>query len=163
MSANETYAIHPVGHVRAGDDGFRLEIDEPYRDALLGLEDFSHVVVLWWAHELDNDEARAVTVCDQPYRNAPEKLGIFATRSPLRPNPVVVTPAWIAGIDRETGVVAIPFIDAEDGTPILDLKPYHPCADRIRDVEVPAWCDHWPKWVEDNADFDWAAEFVNAQ
>ena len=66
-------------------------------------------------------------------------------------------------IDYERGVIHIPYIDAEDGTPILDIKPYHPCSDRVRDVTVPEWCGHWPKWYEDSASFDWAAEFVNAR
>jgi tRNA (Thr-GGU) A37 N-methylase len=51
----------------------------------------------------------------------------------------------------------------EDGTPILDLKPYQPAADRIRDVTVPAWCAHWPQWYEDSAIFDWEGEFVSAR
>lgn len=155
--------LSPIGYVRADADGFRLAIEEPYRSALHGLEGFSHLIVVWWCHLLDNDEYRSITQCDQPYKTAPATLGIFATRSPVRPNPIAISPTAVLEIDAAQGMIYIPYIDAEDATPILDLKPYHPTIDRIRDVRVPAWCSHWPQWYEDSATFDWEAEFVNAQ
>jgi tRNA (Thr-GGU) A37 N-methylase len=66
-------------------------------------------------------------------------------------------------VDLENGLVIVPWIDAEDGTPILDIKPYHPSSDRVRDVRMPEWCAHWPQSLEDSAAFDWEAEFVNAR
>ena len=161
--SQQTFSISPIGYVRASADGFCLEINPEYRAALKGLEGFSYVDVIWWAHLLDNEQCRAVVECDQPYKKAPAKLGIFATRSPVRPNPVAVTPAAVLSIDYERGMIYIPYIDAEDGTPLIDLKPYHPCTDRVREVSVPEWCRHWPQWVEDSATVDWAAEFVNAR
>jgi tRNA-Thr(GGU) m(6)t(6)A37 methyltransferase TsaA len=154
--------LKPIGHVHATEDGFQLEIEPAYRSALEGLEGFSHVVVVWWCHLLDDEQYRSMTTCEQPYQGAPATLGIFATRSPARPNPIAITPVPVLGIDAERGMISIPFIDAEDGSPVLDLKPYHPATDRIREVQVPAWCRHWPQWYEDSATFDWAAEFVNA-
>lgn len=157
------FKVTPIGHVRAGAEGCYLEIAQPFIPALSGLQGFSHIQVLWWCHLLDDPEARSIMECDQPYRNAPPRLGIFATRSPLRPNPIALTAVNVLGIDEQGGRIHIPYIDAEDGTPILDLKPYHPSVDRIRDVSVPAWCRHWPQWHEDSANFDWEAEFVNAR
>ncbi len=159
----QEFNLKPIGVVRAGTDGFRLEIEKEYRPALKGLEGFSHLDVLWWCHRLDNPECRQMVRCKQPYKNSPAQLGIFATRSPVRPNPIALTAVALLGIDQKQGVVRIPYIDAEDGTPILDIKPYHPCTDRVRDVTVPDWCRHWPRWYEDSANFDWAAEFVNAR
>jgi tRNA (Thr-GGU) A37 N-methylase len=69
----------------------------------------------------------------------------------------------VISVDVEKGLVIVPWIDAEDGTPILDIKPYHPSSDRIRDVTMPKWCQHWPQWYEDSGEFDWSAEFVNAR
>ena len=46
---------------------------------------------------------------------------------------------------------------------MLDIKPYHPAVDRIREVGVPAWCAGWPEWYEDSMTFDWGAVFENAQ
>jgi tRNA (Thr-GGU) A37 N-methylase len=53
-----------------------------------------------------------------------------------------LTAVVVQEIDYERGVIHTPYIDAEAGTPILDIKPYHPSVDRIRDVAVPAWCAH---------------------
>ena len=158
-----TYNVSPIGYVQAQNGSFALKIDQKYIPALQELGGFSHVNVFWWGHLYDTEEGRGLLQCEQPYKNAPATIGVFATRSSLRPNPIAVTPTTILTIDYENGVIQIPFIDAEDGTPILDLKPYHPCVDRIRDVSVPEWCSHWPQWYEDSAHFDWASEFVNAQ
>jgi len=162
MSEKE-YKLLPIGRVKAGPDGFALEIAPEYRAALLGLDGFSHIQVLWWSHYLDTPEYRSVLEAEQPYKNAPARLGIFATRSPLRPNPICLSVAPVLSVDTENGLVIVPWIDAEDGTPILDIKPYHPSSDRIRDLRLPEWCQHWPRWYEDSAEFDWEAEFVNAQ
>ncbi len=162
MSKKE-YKLSPVGQVQAGSDGFVLKIEPQYRPALQGLAEFGHITVMWWSHYLDTAEHRGVVVSEQPYKNAPAQLGIFATRSPLRPNPICLSTVAVLSVDVEKGLVVVPWIDAEDGTPILDIKPYHPSADRIREIHMPEWCRHWPQWYEDSAEFDWSAEFVNAR
>ena len=161
--SDQRYDLAPIGSVIAGEDGFALAVDEPFRPALSGLEGFSHINVLFWCHGVDTPEYRAITTTERPYRDAPEQLGIFATRSPLRPNPIALTPVPVIAIDINEGIVRIPYIDAEPGSPILDIKPYHPAVDRIRDVSVPDWCAGWPLWYEDSATFDWSAVFENAQ
>ena len=80
----------------------------------------------------------------------------------MRPNPICISTVSVLGVDIDKGLIVIPWMDAEDDTPILDIKPYHPSMDRIRDVLMPGWCSHWPQWYEDSAEFDWSAEFVNA-
>jgi tRNA-Thr(GGU) m(6)t(6)A37 methyltransferase TsaA len=160
---SEAFTVSPIGYVRRGEGECYLEIHKDYRPALKGLEGFSHVNVLWWGHLCDDTESRSAVECEQPYKRSPAVLGVFATRSPLRPNPIALTAAAILKIDYGCGMIHIPYIDAEDGTPIIDLKPYHPSVDRIRDVSVPEWCSHWPKWHDHSASFDWASEFVNAQ
>ncbi len=135
-----------------------LRIDEAFRPALEGLVGFGHVVVVFWCHLADTNEFRGLLTCERPYTKGPDRLGIFATRSPARPNPIGITAVPVLEIDVAEGTVRIPFIDAEDGTPILDLKPYQPSLDRIRNVRTPDWCAHWPQWSEDSGTFDWAAE-----
>jgi tRNA (adenine37-N6)-methyltransferase len=157
------FKLTQIGTVHARENGFALEIFPEYLAALNGLDEFSHINVLWWFHLLDGPHYRAVTECPQPYRYAPEMLGVFATRSPVRPNPLALSVAPILGIDREKGLIHVAFIDAEEGTPILDIKPYTPCVDRVREARVPGWSAHWPQCYEDSAEFDWAAEFVNAR
>lgn len=155
--------LRTIGVVRATTEGFHAEIEPQYRAGLDGLEGFGYINVLFWCHHLDSPEPRSLLTCPKPYRTAPENLGVFATRSPARPNPLALTVCGVIGVDRERGRIDLAFIDAEDGSPIVDIKPYHPATDRVRDVTVPEWSAHWPKWYEDNATFDWAAEFVNAR
>lgn len=153
------YELRPIGWVHACDGAFALQLDEPFRPALEGLEGFSHAVVVFWCHLADTEAYRGVVTCERPYTQGPDRIGTFATRSPVRPNPIGITPVPLIRIDAREGVVHVPFIDAEDGTPVLDIKPYHPSLDRVRDARVPSWCNHWPQWSEDSATFDWAAEF----
>lgn len=160
---SDRFELQPIGRVEAGADGFAIVIDEPYREALVGLEGFSHLNVLWWFHLLDAPQYRSVLVTERPYRDAPDRLGTFATRSPVRPNPLALSPVPVLGLDVAQGRIAIPFIDAEAGTPVLDIKPYHPAVDRIREVGVPEWCAGWPEWYEDSMTFDWGAVFENAR
>jgi tRNA (Thr-GGU) A37 N-methylase len=62
-------------------------------------------------------------------------------------------------IDAERGEIRVPYIDAEEGSPVVDLKPYHPSEDRVKEVAVPGWCSSWPQWLEDSAAFDWERVF----
>lgn len=155
--------LNPIGTIHVGAEGFALDIDEPYRLALTELEGFSHVNVLWWADQVDDPMLREITIAERPYRNAPAAIGIFATRSPVRPNPIALTSAEILSIDIDRGLVRIAYIDAEEGSPVLDLKPYLPATDRIRNATYPDWAASWPQWYEDSATFDWGTVFENAQ
>jgi tRNA-Thr(GGU) m(6)t(6)A37 methyltransferase TsaA len=161
--SEDRFTVASIGRVRVDEDGFALVISEPYRPALLELDGFSHLNVLWWCHLLDDTMFREMTIAERPYRNAPTEIGIFATRSPARPNPIGLTAVPVISIDVASGVLRVPYIDAEDGTPILDIKPYHPAVDRIRDVRTPGWCASWPEWYEDSVTFDWGSVFENAQ
>ncbi len=147
-----TYQVRPIGHIRQSEGMFRLEILEPYRPALKGLGEFSHVIVIWWADQHDNAVDRAIMQTDLPYAPG-TTAGMFACRSQIRPNPIAITTMLMLDVDETNGVVILPWIDANDGTPILDLKPYMPISDRIRDVSAASWLTGWPMWMEDAADF----------
>ncbi len=144
-SEAETFEILPVGTVRRGDGGASLHISDAYIPALKNLEHFSHVRVLWWFHRFQDDRFRRATHNTPPYENAPV-TGVFASRSPVRPNPIGLTTARIVGVDHERGIVEIAGIDAFDKTPIVDLKPYIPASDRVKHFRVPQWIAHWPVW-----------------
>ncbi len=161
MSSN-SYSISPVGTVIARDGNFSIQLEPQYIPAILGLDGFSHLNIIWWSHYLDQPEPRAQLTAPQPYKNSPATLGIFATRSPMRPNPICVSVAQVISVDENEGTIQLAWIDAEDGTPVLDIKPYLPCCDRVRRVSTPSWNSHWPDCYEESGDFDWAAEFVNA-
>ncbi len=156
----QEFIVTPVGHVRTDRGQYVIEILGQYRPALAGLEGFGHIHVLWWADRADTPEQRGCTVCSKPYTRGPDTVGIFATRSPQHPNPVAVTTVAVLSVDRDRGIIRVPYLDADDGTPVIDIKPYHPSTERVRDVVVPVWCSHWPQWCEDSGSFDWEKEFT---
>jgi tRNA-Thr(GGU) m(6)t(6)A37 methyltransferase TsaA len=147
------YEVYPVGYVRRNGERVHLEILQPYVPALKELDGFGHVQVFFWFSQFDDAHYRAITHCEPPYE-AP-MLGMFACRSPVRPNPIGLTTAKLLGIDHDVGVVEIENIDAFDGTPVLDLKPYIPICDRVQSVQVPEWASEWPEWMpEDGLDLE---------
>ncbi|GAK51287.1 hypothetical protein U14_02530 [Candidatus Moduliflexus flocculans] len=158
---NTTFTLQQIGTIQQEDDMSYIQFTPTYRGAALReLEYFSHAHVVWWCHFLDTPEHRAITECEHPYTKGPEKIGVFATRSPRRPNPIAITVAPVVKIDHEAGRMYLAFIDAAPGSPVVDVKPYHPL-DRVRKASVPEWCRHWPEWYEDCATFDWVAEIPN--
>ena len=138
--------VFPIGYVKRENGKTYLELLEPYVPALKELERFSHVQVFWWFSEFDDDMYRGVMQSDHSPYDAPT-LGVFACRSPVRPNPIALTTAEIRDVDHAKGVVEIVNIEAFDGTPVLDLKPYIPSADRVKEVRVPEWAVDWPEWL----------------
>ena len=156
MNANQKthYQLHPIGTVRAveGEGRYTIEIEEKFRPGLKKLDEFSHALIFWWADQMDKPESRQTLTTVLPYAPGLE-AGVFACRSEYRPNPIAVTTMFILDIDLENGVVTLPWIDAYDGTPVIDLKPYIPISDRIRDYQVADWASDWPEWMEDAAGY----------
>lgn len=140
--------IAPIGEVGTDADGRYLAIAPAYRAALRGLADFGHVYAIWWAARYDVPEAREVLVAPLPYADGRE-VGVFACRAPVRPNLVMMSLCAITSVDEETGVVRVGDIDAFDGTPLLDLKPYYGCTDRVREPREPAYLVGWDEWFSD--------------
>ncbi|MDH6365419.1 tRNA-Thr(GGU) m(6)t(6)A37 methyltransferase TsaA [Enterococcus sp. PF1-24] len=151
--------IQAIATVLKNEGQATIVLDEKYRQALLGLAGFSHLQMIWWAHEFDEPEMREITVMPAPYKKGPAEMGIFATRSPIRPNLLALSTVQVEAIDFDKGRLTVSGCDAHEGTPVLDLKPYTPSEDRIENPVVPEWCSHWPKSVETTGDFDWASEF----
>ena len=140
--------LKPIGQVCRLGDKTVLEVAEPYRPALRQLDQFSHIIVLWWATKSDNDEYRNIMQVRPPY--AEDKLtGIFATRAEYRPNPIGMSTCKVKAVDEANGIVEIYNIDAFDETPIVDIKGYFPVCDRVETVHIPAWLDGWGEWMPD--------------
>jgi tRNA-Thr(GGU) m(6)t(6)A37 methyltransferase TsaA len=124
---------------------------------LTHLAGFSHLQIVWWAHLADSTQDRDTLIVEKPFKKGPEQLGLFSTRAPARPNPIMISTVQVRDIDSEKGFIQVPVIDAVDGTPVLDIKPYFPM-ERVKDPQVPAWCRHWPRWQEETMTFDWRDE-----
>lgn len=151
--------FNPIGKVKIENGRYFIELDEKFFEATLGLDEYSHIQVVWWFNLYDNEESRKTFVMDKPYKNGPEKVGILATRSPIRPNPIAISACALLALEKEIHRLEVAYIDAEDSTPILDIKPYEPSVDKVRDVEMPDWCKHWPNFLEESAEFEWSREF----
>lgn len=155
----ENFRILPIGIVKKDDNQFHLDISKPFASGLENLQGFSHLFVLWWAHLNEPfRKARHLSVT-KLFKRGPERMGVFSTRHPQRPNPIMISTIKVLSIDMENGIISTPFIDAEPGSPILDLKPYYPM-DRVQTCETPDWCRHWPQWQEETISFNWKNEIV---
>jgi tRNA (adenine37-N6)-methyltransferase len=108
-----------------------IEIEAPYRPGLEGLAGTSHLAVLSWL----NFAPRNLIV--QNPRHATEPKGVFALRSPARPNPIGLHVVRPLSIDMEAGLIAIDGIDVLDGTPLVDIKPYFASIDAFPDALPP--------------------------
>lgn len=105
-------------------------IDPPYRPGLRGLEGVSHVVVLTWLHHSPRN-----LIVQKP-RHAAEAKGVFALRSPVRPNPVGLHVARLLSLDLQKGELELEAVDALDETPVIDLKPYFASVDAVPEATV---------------------------
>lgn len=131
------FTVYPIGRVEKADGRTRIVVDKKYQAGLLGLEEWSHVQVLWWFDKNDTPEKRSILqVHPRGDKNNP-LTGVFACRAPVRPNLIGLTLCKILRV--EGNVVEIEDIDAFDGTPVLDLKPFAPGVDTTKDVRVPKW------------------------
>jgi tRNA-Thr(GGU) m(6)t(6)A37 methyltransferase TsaA len=113
----------------------RIVFREEYSEALEGVEEFSHLFVLFWLHRMSDEKKRIMKVRPRGRSDMP-LLGIFATRTPHRPNPIGLTRVKLLKV--EGNVTTVQGLDAFDGTPVLDIKPFD-IWDTTEDFKVPAW------------------------
>jgi tRNA-Thr(GGU) m(6)t(6)A37 methyltransferase TsaA len=144
MSSSSKIILEPVGFVQTEAVGnevrdknvvSRIVFREEYTDALEGVEEFSHLFVLFWLHEMSDEDRRTMKVRPRGRKDMP-LLGIFATRTPHRPNPIGLTRVKLLKI--EGNVITVQGLDAYDGTPVLDIKPFDSW-DTTEDFKVPKW------------------------
>ena len=98
-----------------------LVINPELQGILDGLEDFSHAVVLYWPHLLPPQGRSLTKVHPMGLKRFP-LVGVFATCSPARPNPILITTVRI--IDKKENILTVQGLEAVDGSPIIDIKPY---------------------------------------
>ena len=131
-----------IGVVESSGELSRVKIFPEFCVGLQGLNNFSHITILYWFHLRDNEEERrTLQVVPRRHLGAPQ-VGVFASRSPSRPNPLGLCVVELVKIQDCTLVVR--GLDALEGSPIIDIKPYIPRADSISDARVPEWTFHGP-------------------
>ena len=113
-----------------------LVIDSSLAGILDGLEDFSHLLVLYWAHRVP-PEGRSIIKAHPMGRKDLPLVGIFATCSPARPNTILATVVRL--LEHKENVLKVEGLDALDGSPIVDIKPYHSSYYARDDVEEADW------------------------
>ncbi len=136
-----TAELRFIGLVEKIADGEgTIRLFPQFCSGLKRIEAFSHIIVLYWAH-LRDDQKERNTLLVFPKRHAIKtETGVFACRSPSRPNPVGFCVVELVKV--EDCVLKVKGIDAYEGTPIIDIKPYIPRADSIHDAKVPKWTAH---------------------
>jgi tRNA-Thr(GGU) m(6)t(6)A37 methyltransferase TsaA len=138
--------LKPIGVVRNevkqpirhgwGEIVSEIVVDSDLTEALDNLDEFSHLIVLYWMHELPAGRQLPLKVHPMGKSELP-LVGRFATRSPSRPNPV--GQATVELLERRANILKVKGLDAIDGTPVIDIKPYLPGYDSANDARVPLW------------------------
>lgn len=153
-----TIQVNSIGSIHSENGTFYIKVNDEYKNGLINIDGFSHLQIVWWGNLFDAPEQRNQLTTEKPYKTSPKNLGVFATRSQFRPNPILITTVFVEKLDFENGRIYTPYIDAENNTPLLDIKPYH-LYERVENCNVPQWCNHWPSSYENSANFDWENEF----
>lgn len=160
------FIVHPVGFVKndikepflkSGDEGIRMQ--GPLKDMINGIhkvkkglseiiithgqteildevEKYSHIIVLYWAHKVPANSRSLTKIHPMGRKDIPLK-GIFATCSPARPNPILITVARLCEV--KDNVLTVAGLDAIDGSPVLDIKPYVGEQFPHEDVVIADW------------------------
>ena len=132
-----SFTVHAIGQVQKKDGRTLIVLDKKYEKGLLGLEQWSHVQVIWWFDKNDTPQKRSILQV-HPRGDAKNPLtGVFACRAPVRPNLIGLSLCKVEAV--KNNVVEVDKIDAFDGTAVLDLKPYARGQDSAEQVKVPDW------------------------
>lgn len=115
-----------------------VEINKDYSEGLFSIDQFSHIIVIYWLHRSQKFNSSLCKVHPKGRLDLP-LVGIFSTRSPHRPNPIGL--AAVRLLEKRGDVLIVKGLDAVNGTPVLDIKPYIPRGDAIADARIPAWID----------------------
>jgi tRNA-Thr(GGU) m(6)t(6)A37 methyltransferase TsaA len=153
MKTDETFHFQPIGLVHScfrekfgiprqpgliPEARARLQLLPPYNrpEALEGLEGFSHLWLVFVFHQAMREEWRATV--RPPRLGGNERVGVFASRAPYRPNPIGLSAVAFEGVEEEGGnlFLRLSGVDLVDGTPVLDIKPYVPYTDALPDARA---------------------------
>lgn len=153
MSATEKIELTPIGFVRTKAVGKEVKrrthiskiiLREDLTESVDGIEEFSHLFILFFLHEVTSQDKKLKT--HPRGRTDMPLLGVFATRTANRPNPIGLALVELLGV--EGNVLIVRGLDAYDGTPVLDIKPFD-YWDMKEDAKVPEW---WMKLEKERSE-----------
>ncbi len=147
----ESYAVNPIGYIKSnyhhfddvphahgkngwGEDTTEIIFYPEHAPGLEGLKGYSHIIVLFWVHKASEWEL-------PKQHHKPPGVKVFATRMPVRPNPIALSVVELVNFSPENGEVLVKGLDALDGTPILDIKPYIADFDSYPEATLPKWVE----------------------
>ena len=162
MQRKTGFNLRTIGiiHTEASQDEIRegnrdvkstIEIYPRFKQGLKGIDGFSNVLVVCYFNKLRPDQMGVLQVRPRRFLRRGLSLkelpvvGVFALNSPSRPNPIGITQAKVMG--RRGRRIFVRGLDYFDGTPVLDIKPYHPHY-RVRKIQVPSWSSNLEKRVK---------------
>jgi len=146
---HESFALHPIGYIESGYHNFddvphphgkkgwnedisTIVLNSEHAGKITGLDGYSHIIVLFWIHRSGEWKM-------PEYHHQPSHVKVFATRMPVRPNPIGLSVVELLDFSPDSGRVSVKRLDALDGTPILDIKPYIPDFDSYPEASLPDW------------------------
>jgi tRNA (adenine37-N6)-methyltransferase len=144
MTSQESIIIKPIGFVKTKAVGVEVKnksviseihIRPELSEALGGIAEYSHLYILFWLHEISDSKRMTLKVQPRGRTDLPF-TGVFAVRTNLRPNPIGLTLVELIGV--EGNVLTVRGLDAFNGTPVLDIKPYD-FWDIAKEIKVPDW------------------------
>lgn len=145
MFSKKAIEVRIIGHVRNEIESGNVEdwgnvqsqilVDEEFEPSLAGIEQFSHIVVVFWMHRVEKYLPKV-----HPRRRVdiPEQ-GVFATRSPFRPNPIGIS--VVQFVSRSGCSLIVSGLDCFNGSPVLDIKPFTPKDRGPSDIRIPRWME----------------------
>ena len=128
--------IKQTGYHDCKDIVSEIEIDGKLAELLDGIEEFSHIIVLFWMHAVPLDSPRPTKVHPRGRADLP-LVGLFATRAPQRPNPIGITIVKL--LKRQGTTLTVQGLDAIDGTPVIDIKSYMIPRIARNEIRMPEW------------------------
>ena len=134
--------IRFIGEVESTGDVSTIRIKEEYCPGLLGTEGHSHLFILYWMHLRDDAGHRGTLRVTPPRHEGAPLTGVFACRSPSRPNPIGLT---VVELKRVEGcLLEVSGLDALKGSPVVDIKPYSSRGDAYTHAISPEWSGKGP-------------------
>jgi tRNA-Thr(GGU) m(6)t(6)A37 methyltransferase TsaA len=150
MVLHDEICLSPIGYVRTDSKGDEVKdksrvskviLRGDLSEALDGISEFSHLFILFWLSEISSQNRQVLKVHPRGREDLP-LLGVFAARTMFRPNPIGLTLVELVKV--EGNVLTVRGLDAFDGTPVLDVKPFDSW-DMAKDAKMPDWWNQLEK------------------